>query len=62
MKANFNLTTLGGCDVCGSVTMWNISHTFSVAMQEGKGLSKNLIRTCQGCGAVEGHDGTTDLS
>ena len=42
--------------------MWNITHTFAIAMQEGKGLSKNRIRTCQGCGAVEGYDGPTDIS
>jgi len=57
-----NLTTIEMCEECGKLKMWNITHTFAVGMQEGKGLSKNRIRTCQGCGAVEGYDGPTDIS
>ena len=51
-----NLTTIEICEECGTLMMWNISQTFSVTMQEGKPLSPSYIRTCQGCGAVEGYE------
>lgn len=57
-----NKTTEAICEECGTKKMWDISQTFAIAMQEGKPLSPSYVRTCQGCGAVEGYDGPTNIS